>query len=145
MSNKIQKCPHCGHVIEHFYNHKCPYCRQMLYVTDDTIREYNNCDLKIKDVLLERIPERAEWGLTVYAYAVPKVQWFEEETAYGFITSGNDIGKPVGYRMSIPTEIYYRGRQDINSLIDFIEKSLPPLFEKYNYEIIDKVLQIVRS
>lgn len=141
MSNKIKKCPHCGHVIEHFYNHKCPYCRQMLYVTDDTIKEFNNCDLKIKDVILERSHLRADYIIIIYAYSYPKVQWFEEETEYGFITSSNDVGKLVGYSMSVPMELLYN--HNLNEFIDFIERSIPPIFERNKFEIIDKILDCV--
>ena len=35
-------------------NHKCPYCRTSLHMTDEKIRELNNCSIKVDRIEIEK-------------------------------------------------------------------------------------------
>ena len=51
MNDILRKCPNCGASIEHNYNHKCPYCRTSLHMTDEKIRELNNLTSNILSIV----------------------------------------------------------------------------------------------
>lgn len=136
-NNLVRKCPNCGASIEHNYNHKCPYCRTSLHMTDEKIRELNNCTIKVKNVYIEKNIVRNNFIITITGISVPKVQWYEEGIE-SIVVSGDDIGKRVGYRFEIPYEMFYKSTPD--ELIRFIIESLPPVFEESEGYIIDSLL-----
>jgi len=140
MNDIAKKCPNCGASIEHNYNHKCPYCRTSLHMTDEKIRKLNNCKIKVKDVYIERELFRHELVITIVGISIPKMQWFEEGID-SIVVSGDDIGKRIGYRIAVPLEEFYHEATP-NKIIERIIRSLPPAFEESQdfilYEIIDK-------
>lgn len=134
-SKIVKKCPNCGASIEHNYNHKCPYCRTDLYMTDEEIKKINNCDIKVDKVDIERNPLRLGFIVTIYGWSTPKFHYLEEFNDNNFIVSGSEIGKRLGYRMEIPMEILYK---DFEKLPEYICSCIPlQLCNGYNE---DKIL-----
>lgn len=138
MKDKKTNCPNCGAPIEHYYNYKCPYCKTFLHNTDEEIKTLNNCELSHIDVDMEISPIAWEVLITIRAVSVPRLSWYEEGVK-DIVISGNDIGKRVGYRIAIPID-EFRAIDDSN-FIKRIINSLPPIFERYGNEIIDKIME----
>ena len=137
MNNILKKCPNCGNPIEHNYNHKCPYCRTYLHITDDEIKKINNCEYKVENVYLERNPIRYSFILTIIGWTTPKFYNYEEMEKDAFVVSGEDIMKRVGYRIELPMELIMKS--DDRELVNYILGSIPPEFcNGYNE---DKILQ----
>lgn len=136
MKNEIvRKCPSCGASIEHNYNHKCPYCRTYLHITDDNIKKINNCDIKVDRVDIERNPLRHGFIIKVIGWSIPKFHYLEEINNDSFVVSGNDMGKRIGYAMEVPMEILYN---NFEKLPEYIYSCIPPqLCNGYNE---DKIL-----
>lgn len=137
MDNKLlRNCPNCGAAIEHNYNHKCPYCRTYLHITDDRIKKINNCDIKVERVDIERNPIMHGYMITVRGFSTPKYHYLEEFNDDNYIISGNDIGIPIGYRIEVPMKIIYDNPEE---LLKYIHSCIPPqLCNGYNE---DKILQ----
>lgn len=139
---EVKKCPHCGAVIEHNYNHKCPYCRNYLHITDEKIREINNCDIIIKKVIVEESMFRNSRVVTLIGISTPKFFNYEEGIS-SVVVSGDDLGKRVGFRFEIPFNLIYKA--DDKEMVDFILSSLPPVISDYRNqdfiirEIMDKI------
>ena len=138
MENKlVKKCPNCGASIEHNYNHKCPYCRTNLHMTDEEIKKINNCDIRIDRVDIERNPLRHGFIITIYGWSTPKFHYLEEINNDNFVVSGSDIGKRIGYRMEVPMEVIYSTHFNFDQIIKFIDNSIPPeLYNSYNKQYI---------
>ena len=134
MNSVLKKCPNCGANIEHNYNHKCPYCRTALHVTNEQIKTINNCDIKIDRVEIERNPIANGFLVTVRGWSTPKFHYLEELNDNNFVVSGNDVGVPIGYRMEIPAEILY---DNFIKLPEYIYSCIPPqLCNGYNEDKI---------
>ena len=142
MKDKKTNCPNCGAPIEHYYNYQCPYCKTFLHNTDEQIKKLNNVDIRIKDVEIERSPITDTIMITLRGFSVPKGQWYEEGLQE-IIISGEDIGKPIGYRVQIPIrcfyESYYSGH--FGKILEIVVDSLPPLFKENEHIIIEKLLE----
>lgn len=145
----IKKCPNCGAAVEHNYNHKCPYCRTYLHITDEEIKKLNNVDIRIEDVKIERSPIRDTVMITLRGFSIPRLHWYEEgnvDTGEIFI-SGSDNSKPIGYRIEIPIkefyDSYYSGK--FENILKIVEASLPPVFRENTYLIYDKILEKLYS
>jgi Zn-finger nucleic acid-binding protein len=137
MNEVLKKCPNCGADIIHNYNHRCPYCRTYLHMTDDEIKKINNCEYKVENVYLDRNPIRHSFILTITGWTTPKFYNYEEMQENTFIVSGNDINKKVAYRVEIPMELIMR--LDDREIVDYVLRSMPPEFcNGYNE---DKILQ----
>lgn len=136
MDNKLsKKCPNCGAEIEHNYNHKCPYCRTYLHITDDKIKKINNCDIRVDKIEVEGNPIRYGYIVTIRGFSTPKLHYLEEFNDNSYILSGDDIAVPIGYKIEVPMEIIYN---DFEKLAEYIYNSIPPqLCNGYNE---DKIL-----
>lgn len=137
---EIKKCPNCGASIQHNYNHKCSYCGTQLNMTNDEIKKLENCDIRIEDIDIERNPIRYGFIVTVRGWSTPKFHYLEEFTDNGYIVSGSDIGKRIGYRFEVPMEMIYN---EAIHLPEFIYNSIPPqMLNGYNEEkIMDKCME----
>lgn len=138
-NNLVRKCPNCGASIEHNYNHKCPYCRTSLHMTNEKIRELNNCSIKVDRVEIERQMLEHNLVLTIMGWSIPKMHYYEEGIDT-MIVSGDDVGRRVGYRIAIPYEMFFR-EESPNQLIDYVIRSLPPAFEESGHQIIDSIVE----
>jgi hypothetical protein len=136
-NKKKNNCPNCGAPIEHFFNYQCRYCGTFLHNTNEKIKEFNNCDIKVTNVDIERYIHTMNYIITITGWSTPKVMWYEEGIN-NFIASGEDIAKRVGYRIEVPFEYFKDLTPD--RLIDYIIRSLPRIFEENQYIIIEKVL-----
>ena len=145
MDKIIKKCPNCGAAIEHNYNHKCPYCRSYLHITDEEIKKLNNVDIRIKDVEIERSPIRRTILITLRGMSIPKTHWYEEgNTDIGeIVISGSDNWKQIGYRIEIPIEDFYESYYSghFENILEKVEASLPPVFRENIYLVYDKILE----
>ena len=143
MNELIKKCPNCGASIGHNYNHKCPYCRTDLYITNEEIKKINNVDLKIEEVIFEKNIQFHSMIITIYAMSIPKAQWYEEGIEE-IVISGDSYGKRIAYRILIPLDLYYENyfKGNFVNIVKIIQNSLPPVFDERNRFIIyDKVMK----
>lgn len=146
MNKLIKKCPNCGASVEHYYNHKCPYCRTNLHLVDETIKKINNCDIKIDKVYVERYPLTNDYILTILGWSTPKFHYLEEFNNNGFIISGADVGNRVGYKIRLPIEFFYKN-DNYEQLLSYIEHSIPKqLADTYNAnKIFQEVLHFLHN
>ncbi len=86
-------CPNCGAPIEHYYNHKCPYCNTFLKNTDNEVKDLSNYDLKFQDLEIEKSSCYCGYLLRLICRAYPKFKMYAEgENIYDlFVTQDRDM------------------------------------------------------
>lgn len=140
---KRTNCPNCGAPISHYYNYKCDYCGTFLHNTDEKIKKLNNVDIHIEDIDVEYEPIIHKVLITLRGYSIPRVQFYEEGFDNIFV-SGEDVGRRVGYRIALEMDdvLKFMANDDPAYLIDKLDKSLPPIFDKHQivYRTMDKIL-----
>lgn len=134
MGNKERtNCPNCGAVIEHRYNHQCPYCKTFFDYRVERTEEINPRYLQnVKLIGIERVPLELNFMLL---FEGDYVKW-QEAIEYGkenttIILSSDDL-KPKKVRYAIKID-YENLRNMQRGNLDFIFNILPFEIDKHQF------------
>ena len=144
MNKMLKKCPNCGANIEHNYNHKCPYCRTYLHMTDEQIKTIKNCDIRVDKINIDIDHITYSYIVKVYCWSTPKAFYIEEFNENKYVISGDDIGKRLCFMFRLSIESVYC---DIDHLPEIIYHSIPEtVLNGYNEEkIINECMEFFKS
>lgn len=141
MNKLLKKCPSCGAVIEHNFNHKCPYCRQELHITDEDVKKIKNYDIKIQKVNIEQLFVEASFIIQIVGTNTPKFYNYEETYNDYVYFSEPYTPYKIGYNIKIPIIDLYEIKT-VSNLIHYVLDSIPPEFSNsYNEnKIIESII-----